>query len=165
MLSYGTTISETLGIQYDDIDFEDKTIHISRGVTRTTGAVVVDKPKNKHRVRTIAVSEATLKHIESVHDKKYTYLIHEDDPEQPYDPQHFRNHVFKKFMDDMHKTLNIKKLNPHELRHTRATLWVEQDINLFAIAEEMGWSDLQMLKEVYGHPKLEKLRSMLKIDE
>ena len=54
-------------------------------------------------------------------------------------------------------------LNPHELRHTRATLWVEQDRNLFAIAEQMGWSDLEMLKKTYGHPDIQKIKSMLGI--
>ena len=57
----------------------------------------------------------------------------------------------------------LKKLNPHELRHSRATIWVNNDVNLFAIAEEMGWSDLSMLRKVYGHPDINKLRSMLKI--
>ena len=148
MLSYGTTISETLGIQYSDVDFND--------------------PKNNHRKRIIAISSETVEYIRQTCDPNFRYLIHADDPEAPYDPKRWRWQVYTKFMtaarhhfEDEGKEFVI--LNPHELRHTRATLWVEQDRNLFAIAEQMGWSDLQMLKKVYGHPDVQKIKSMLGI--
>lgn len=165
MLSYGTSLSEVTGIQYDDIDFENRTIHIHQGVTYADRQINIDKPKNIHRIRTIAVSKSTLELIQEKHNKKFRYLLHREDPEMPCNPNWFRAKVFKQFMHDLNRDTGIKQLNPHELRHTRATLWVEQDINLFAIAEEMGWTDLHMLRKVYGHPKIEKLRSMLKIDE
>ena len=163
MLSYGTTMSETLGIQHADIDYENKTISIVRGVTYTYGKLYIDKPKNENRKRTIAVSQKTLDHIKAISGDA-VYLFWDDDPATPVSPVKFRYQWYNPFMQEITKSTGVRKLNPHELRHTRATLWVEQDINLFAIAEEMGWSDLQMLKRVYGHPKIEKLRTMLDID-
>ena len=170
MLSYGTTISETLGIQYSDIDFENKLIHINRSVTLATGKVIIDEPKNVHRKRTIAVSDRTIEHIRNFSDPDYKFLIHDTDnaPDLPYNPQIWRRRVYNKFMKAMaahfeDEGIIIKKLNPHELRHSRATIWVNNDVNLFAIAEEMGWSDLSMLRKVYGHPDINKLRSMLKL--
>ena len=170
MLGYGTTISETLGIQYEDVDFDAGTIAIERGVTNTRGVITVDDPKNKHRKRTIAVSRSTIDYIRRVASPEYKYLIHGDDLSEPYDPKKWRWQVYKKFMSaaenhflDIGEVLPV--LNPHEMRHTRATLWVEQDCNLFAIAEEMGWSDLEMLRKVYGHPDIQKVKRMLRIDE
>lgn len=167
MLSYGTTISETLGIQYGDVDFDNKTISIIRSVTLTQGKVNVDEPKNKHRKRVIAVSDMTLEHIRKACSEEYTYLIHEESRVLPCNPQRFRR-MYNKFMMAMQNhyediDIDIPILNPHELRHTRATIWVNKDINLFAIAEEMGWSDLQMLRKVYGHPDMNKLRKSLGI--
>ena len=170
MLSYGTTISETLGIQYSDIDFDNKLINISRSVTLTKGKVNIDEPKNIHRKRTIAVSDRTIEHIRRFYEPDFKYLIH--DPEGaadlPYNPQNWRRKIYNKFMNAMvahfeDEGIIIKKLNPHELRHSRATIWVNNDVNLFAIAEEMGWSDLSMLRKVYGHPDINKLRNMLKL--
>lgn len=168
MLSYGTTISETLGIQYSDIDFKSGTIKICRSVTKSKGNVVVDEPKNKHRKRTIAVSQETLDYIKSNHDPEYKYLIHSDEKDLPYDPQHWRWQVYKKFMEAVRihfedEGKEIPILNPHELRHTRATIWVNSGVNLFAIAEEMGWTDLEMLRNVYGHPDIHKIKGMLGI--
>ena len=170
MLSYGTTISETLGIQYSDIDFDNKLIHINRSVTVTSGKVIIDEPKNVHRKRTIAVSDRTIEHIRRFYDPTFKFLIHDPKkaPELPYNPSLWRIQVYNKFMKAMAANFEaegiiLKKLNPHELRHSRATIWVNNDVNLFAIAEEMGWSDLSMLRKVYGHPDINKLRSMLKI--
>ena len=169
MLAYGTTISETLGIQYSDVDFDNGTIAIQRGVTNAGGNIDVNDPKNSHRKRLIAISAETVEYIRRTCKPECVYLIHsDDDPESPHDPKKWRWQIYKKFMtaaqhhfEDEGKEFEI--LNPHELRHTRATLWVEQDRNLFAIAEEMGWSDLEMLKKVYGHPDIQKIKSMLGI--
>lgn len=168
MLSYGTTISETLGIRYKSVDFENKTISIIEGVTAVAGQTIVDTPKNRFRYRTIAVTDETLEHIRRKHEQfpEGEYLIHYPDKDGPVAPWYFRNHMYNPFMIDMAKQASsegreIKMLKPHDLRHTRATLWVEQDVNLFAIAEEMGWSSLKMLRTVYGHPNIQKLRKML----
>lgn len=168
MLSYGTTISETLGIRYESVDFTDKTVQIREGVTAVPGETVVGSVKNKYRIRTIAVTDETLEHIRRSHEQhpEYEYLITYADKDGPVAPWFFRNHIFNPFMIDMTKHMaskghDIKILNPHELRHTRATLWIEQGVDLFAIAEEMGWSNLKMLREVYGHPDIRKLRRSL----
>lgn len=170
MLSYGTTISETLGIQYDDVDFEAGTITIKRSITRSMKEVVVDEPKNKHRKRIIAVSQSTLDYIKRVHDPEYKYLVHAESKTEPYNPQHWRWQIYDKTMKAVQicladRGIDIAVLNPHELRHSRATIWVEKNVNLFAIAEEMGWSDLEMLKKVYGHPDIQKIKGMLGLDK
>ena len=167
MLSYGTTVSETLGIQPGDIDFRAGTIYIQRSVTYSKGKVYVDEPKNKHRKRIIAVSEESLEYIRKVYDPAALYLVHEE-KDKPFDPYRWRSQIYRPFMESMQQYyaaqgIQISILNPHELRHTRATIWVNNDINLFAIAEEMGWSDLQMLRKVYGHPDIQKVKGMLGI--
>ncbi len=61
------------------------------------------------------------------------------------------------------REIDIPILHPHELRHTRASLWVNKGMNLFAIAEVMGWGDLTMLKRRYAHPDIESTRKLLGI--
>lgn len=174
MLSYGTTISETLGITIDAVDFEKKTILISQGITSVPGQVIADLPKTEFRIRTIAVTDYTLQHIKETYDPSYKYLIHTDynspDKQLPCQPHTFRKYIYMAFMEDMIKHfafqgIDMRILNPHELRHTRATIYVEEDVNLFAIAEQMGWSDLKMIRKVYGHPDIQRLRNMLRIDD
>ena len=165
MLSYGMSCSEFLGITLDDVDFENCTISINKGATPAKGAkMTISAPKNPHRNRVVAISKETADWIRK--DCKYKYVAN------PYDNNVIPSHPFHKlyyaFMNDMHdyylvKGYDVPVLNPHELRHTRATLWVNEGRNLFAIAEMLGWSDLKMLRKVYGHPDIQELRKNLEI--
>ena len=165
MLSYGMSCSEFLGITLDDVDFENLTISINKGATPAKGnRMTVAAPKNPHRNRIIAISQETADWIRS--DCKFKFISN------PYDNNVLPSHPFHKlyyaFMERMHEYyqgqgFDVPVLNPHELRHTRATLWVNEGRNLFAIAEMLGWSDLSMLRKVYGHPDIQELRKNLEI--
>ena len=61
--------------------------------------------------------------------------------------------------------IDIPKLTPHELRHTRATLWVNSGANLFAVANVLGHADLQMLRKRYAHSDVESTRKLLGLDK
>lgn len=165
MLSYGMSCSEFLGITLDDVDFDNHTISINKGATPAAGGkMIVSAPKNRHRNRIIAVSEETTAWIKA--ECKHKYIAN------PYDDNVMPSYPFHKlyyaFMKDMHEYylgqgIDVPVLNPHELRHTRATIWVNENRNLFAIAEMLGWSDLSMLRKVYGHPDIQELRKNLEI--
>lgn len=188
MLRYGVSRSELLGICWDDIDFCKKTICISKGVTVQEGdydgdRIAVGATKNKFRTRLIAVEDETIalinKHPRTVivgqnkhkHIDGYIvsprFLIYNkygkvSAPDTWYDRQ------YKVFMRDMHayyleQGINIPILTPHELRHTRASIWVNDGKNPFAIAAQMGWADFEMLSKVYGHRDIDRLRTLLDI--
>lgn len=167
MILYGMSRSELIGITYDDVDFENLTISINKGVTeksKYTDTVVIAETKNKYRTRNIAISQETADYIKSK--VSYGFIVQPDTEKLP-SVQTFRER-YNAFMKRMHayylaKGIDIPVLNPHELRHTRASLWVNAGKNLFAIAEQMGWSDLSMLRKVYGHPDIQQLRKELDI--
>lgn len=167
LLSYGMSRSELLGIKLEDVDFENLTISINKGLTAknkyTDGDILADT-KNKYRNRTIAISQETADYIKE--NVQYGFVA-EPNRERPPAVTGFRD-KHDAFMNRMHKHyleqgIDIPKLNPHELRHTRASLWVNEGKNLFAIAEMLGWSDLNMLRKVYGHADIQKLRKELDI--
>lgn len=56
---------------------------------------------------------------------------------------------------------DIPDLSPHELRHTRATLWIAQDIDPYMAARLLGHSDLKMLTKIYDHTSEGTLRNAL----
>ena len=165
MLSYGMSRSEFLGITLADVDMDNCTISINKGAVHSKkNKMIVSAPKNAHRNRTIAVSQETIDWIK--HDCKYEFIANPYSdgvlPAYPFDKLYYG------FMKDMHdyylkQGIDVPVLNAHELRHTRATLWVNEGRNLFAIAEMLGWSDLSMLRKVYGHPDIQQLRKNLEI--
>ena len=55
----------------------------------------------------------------------------------------------------------VPELSPHELRHTRATLWIAQGMDPYMVARLLGHSDLKMLTKIYDHTSTETLRKAL----
>ncbi len=62
-------------------------------------------------------------------------------------------------LNELHPDIPI--LSPHELRHTRATLWIAQGIDPYMVARLLGHSDLKMLTKIYDHTSPETLRNAL----
>ena len=52
-------------------------------------------------------------------------------------------------------------LTPHELRHTRATLWIAQGISPLMVARLLGHCDVKMLAKVYDHTTVDTLREAI----
>lgn len=171
LLRYGLSRSELLGIVPSrDFDPQNSTLHICSGVTIQKNTkthksqLVVDAPKTAYRDRLVPLhpdDAAILYEMAGTpgfafHSKKGT----------PISPANWSSRVYKVFMQDMHdyylqQGIDIPILNPHELRHTRASLWVNDGKNLFAVAAVMGWGDLKMLRQRYAHPDISQLRSQL----
>ncbi len=79
-----------------------------------------------------------------------------------YQPNNWANRVFKPFIKELHKLHpEVPELSPHELRHTRATLWIAQGMDPYMVARLLGHSDLKMLTKIYDHTSIETLRKSL----
>lgn len=174
MLSYGISRSELLGIQWDDIDVDEKVLHISRGVAdvqnATTGKmeVIVGETKNEFRKRAIPLSSHIIDII-MARERNGLYVF-SNIKGNVQSPRTWSRRHFEVFMRDMHayyaeQGIDVPMLHPHELRHTRATLWVNSGANLFAVADVLGHSDLKMLRKRYAHSDVNSTRKLLGIDE
>lgn len=187
MLICGISRSELLGLKWEDVT-PDLVMHIRRGVTiqknSTTGKTEVkssDELKNDYRERKIPIPQWLCDFISkqphevnlggSVRNKtpikviETEYIIH-GATGRMQNPANWSRYVFGTFMGDMEahykaKDIEIPKLNPHELRHTAATLWGLGGIDVYTIAKLGGWSDLKMLSKVYGHADVEAMRNTL----
>lgn len=161
MLETGVRRSELIGLQWSDIDFEGKTIHIQRSVVQTTDQIVIDKPKTKTSDRFIPISTELADYIKSYQNDN-AYVI-SDDKVEPKSPSTFASQ-FERFMDKMSKEKGCPALTPHELRHTFGTLLREQGVDIYTIQKVMGHSDISVTAAIYVHNDLDVLREQMKID-
>lgn len=174
MLTYGISRSELLGLMWSDVDWQNKTICIQRGVTDVqdseTGRmhVVIGEPKNDFRRRTIPISSETVEFMKSrMNSSEYVICNKSGDVCSPRTWSRRHHDVFMREMHDYYLSqdpaIDIPELNPHELRHTRATIWVNNGDNIFAIADVLGHADLKMLRKRYAHSDPESTRKLLGI--
>ena len=176
LLETGVSRSELLGLRWEDLDVENRCIHINQGLVTyhsdDAGKLVTESVglKNKFRRRTIPIIRDSLWQRlwaiprtifvggKTISPENIFYS-----PEgKPYQPNNWANRVFRPFMKALRLSHpEVPELSPHELRHSRATLWIAQGIEPYMVARLLGHSDLKMLTKIYDHTSEETLRSVL----
>lgn len=172
MLSYGLSRSELLGLRWEDLDEKEKILHIRRGVTDVQDAVTgkmrveIGEPKNDFRRRDIPISTEALELLQR-HQNESSFIICNSKGEV-CSPRTWSRRHYDVFMQEMHEAfreqgMDVPILTPHELRHTRASIWVNDGENIFAVADVLGHADLKMLRKRYAHSDVESTRKLLGI--
>lgn len=185
LLETGMSRSELLGLRYRDIDNKENTINIKNATidvkeTKSDKYVVLTEGlKNKFRERIIPVKPFVIEMISELPRKisvggnikknippKYvtTQFVVSSPTGLSYSPNNWYKRVYKPFMENFSKAYpDIPILNPHELRHTRATLWKDSGVDMYSIAKLLGHSDLDMLIKRYAHSSVESLKKALNL--
>lgn len=183
MMETGISRSELLGLTWEDLDLKAGVIYINQGLVSYKDAeegwvTESDGLKNAYRRRAIPIVEPEL--LKRLREKPRTisynpnHTIGKDtvtvetihvfhSPEgRPYQPNNWNNRVFIPFMRDLQKEHpEIPKLSAHELRHTRATLWIASGVDPMMAARLLGHSDTKMLMKIYDHTDVDTLRKVL----
>lgn len=150
----GIRRGEALGLQWQNIDFKKHTITVER----TRDDKGSRTPKTKNSYRTIVVDEIVMVQLENYKKwckkellkvgKKLTgesFIFISSDIPEPI-KEHIPIHIIRKSI----KRTGIHKINVHGLRHTHATILLNNDFNVKAIADRLG-NTVQMIYNVYGH--------------
>lgn len=129
--------------------------------------VIIGEPKNDFRKRVIPLKEITIKLLKICSNNSQFVISNINNTvcsSRTWSRRHYG--VFMKDMRDyyLQQNINIPILNPHELRHTRATIWVNDGENIFAVADVLGHADLKMLRKRYAHSDVQSTRKLLKLD-
>ncbi len=178
LLETGISRSELLGLKWIDFDdSEHPSLWIRRGTVNVKDAetgkwkTASSGLKNQYRNRQIPISnvlanfisriprEIQISHHNRSIEKVHPQFIFHSPRGLAYSPDNWTKRVYQKFMSDLVLSYpEIPALSVHELRHTRATLWVKNDVDIFTISLMGGWTDLKMLRKRYAHVDVETLR-------
>ena len=162
---YGLRRSEVLGLKWDAIDFEKKTITIKHTVTQTTldGKSVIiekDRTKTKSSYRTLPLvkpfEDALLrKKAEQAenrrlcgkcYDKSHLDYINVNEMGKLITPGFLTQH-FPLVLERN----GMKKIRFHDLRHSCASLLYSNGVALKDIQEWLGHSDISTTSNIYTH--------------
>ena len=151
-LSTGLRRGEVLGLQWDDVDFEKKELHIKRQVTRVEGKLTVSTPKTKRSARPVPLADLTL-YVLSEYKKSATskWLFPSPvNPENPREPAACRKRLSK-----ILERAGCKHVRFHDLRHTFATMALENGIDIKTLAEILGHTTVATTINTYTHSTAE----------
>lgn len=161
----GIRIGELCALQWNDIDFEAKTIRICKTMLRIqlfdlskekTG-IIVSEPKSPSSNRIIPIPdfmfELLLKH-KSTNDDYYVLSGC-----KKYVEPRVIQYRFKKITNE----LNIKNATMHTLRHTFATRCIEVGVDVKSLSEILGHSSVDITLNRYVHSSIEQKRKCMEL--
>ena len=164
---YGLRRSELLGLQWDSIDFERKTMTIRHTVSKVTEVVAKDKTKNASSRRTFPLTveaEAIFRRAKELEQQnraafgreyqENAYVFKWADG-HPYSPDYI-SHRFNRLL----KKHGLPHIRFHELRHSCASLLIDMGFTLKDVQEWLGHSDIKMTANIYAHLDTARKSSM-----
>lgn len=163
LLTTGIRRGECFGLQWKDIDFENRLIRIERNVTYTSiEGISVGLPKTNTSIRSIPLTNSVLNLLVDykkqennvVTIKDNMFLFHSNESYfTPHDPTYITKHM-KKFM----KEINLPDMSPHDLRHTCASLLLENGADIKSVQDMLGHSDASTTLNFYVKSNMDAMR-------
>ncbi|KKB35079.1 site-specific integrase [Bacillus thermotolerans] len=159
----GMRQGEILGLRWKDIDFEEQIIFVRQ--TLTQNAEIKTGAKNLTSVRSIhipnklidelkiyrrQVIQEKLLHGQGYHDNDLVVCTGDG---KPIIPRNFRKEFY-----NLTAKMGLPKIRFHDLRHTHATILIQQNINVKLISERLGHADIETTLNTYSHvlPDMQK---------
>lgn len=158
----GMRRSEILALRWSDINFETKTVRITRSVEDTKeGGIRFKRPKNKKSNRSIGIDAGLVRLLRSHRARQgedalklgirpsADALVFPRSPIEPTMPRRPRG-VTKEFRKAADK-LGFVGFRFHDLRHTHATLLLEAGVPINSVSHRLGHASAMITLTVYAH--------------
>ncbi|MGM0807572.1 MAG: tyrosine-type recombinase/integrase [Bacillota bacterium] len=155
----GMRKGEVIAIRWKDLDLEKGYVRVSRTFTFDNFKPTFTTPKTESSIRNIKLPESVLKEMKAYRIRKKEECLslgvpfNEDDlifttrtgnPVMPSQVQ--------KDFDKWIKKLELSPIRFHDLRHSHATILIlELNVNIKAVSERLGHSNIKMTLDTYSH--------------
>ena len=171
----GLRQGELLGLRWSDLNWKTRRLHVQRQLQREQGTgLVFTQPKSAAGRRVIALGEPTInvlrRHLGLLDQARQQAGARWQDhdlifPSAQGTPWDHRN-VYKYFKRYMEKAGLPHDIRFHDLRHTAATLMLQQGVNPKIVQERLGHADITLTLNTYSHvlPAMQE-EAAAKVDE
>lgn len=151
----GLRKGEILALQWNDIDFKDQTISVTKSLSFTKASKkAITKPKTKTSVRVISLDEDTIKILREWKKLQKDLLKFTEINQYVFTTENNEllglNYPRKKFIRVI-KKYKLRKIRLHSLRHTHASLCFEAGMSIKDVQYRLGHSSPDTTMKVYVH--------------
>ncbi|MCK8113963.1 tyrosine-type recombinase/integrase [Anaerosoma tenue] len=162
----GLRRGEALALRWADVDLDAGTVHVRGTLARIDGELVVTEPKTAKSRRVLALSPGMVRLLKDTRKKQLEERLRAANIWQeggyvfttpcgtPFEP---RNVL--RALTTAAEHAGVEGATVHTLRHSAATMWLENGVNLKAVSELLGHADIRITADVYGHVSAEVARA------
>ncbi|MGM0806473.1 MAG: tyrosine-type recombinase/integrase [Bacillota bacterium] len=159
-LAAGLRRGENLALEWPKVNFDEGTIDISQIIVKGLNGAIIKDPKTKRSKRIVSLPSSVIEELKlfKLHWKKEKLKLGElwieDEHEWLFcnlDGTHFYPTTPTTWWRRFTKRANVRFIRLHDLRHTSATLLINQGVHAKIISERLGHSDIRVTMNTYGH--------------
>lgn len=157
----GLRFGEVAALEKTDVDLRKRVIHVTK--TYDVNNDIVTTPKTDFSIRDVYIQDELAKVC-----RKALRMAQNDNVVQFSNllftgtvREHIDHFAYNKYLKENSMKAIGRSITPHTLRHTHASLLMEQGIDIDSISKRLGHNDSKVTKEIYLHvtQKLESKRN------
>ena len=154
----GMRRGEIAGLRWSDVGWERMALHVKRSRQRIRKQDIIGDPKTEKSTRSVPVSESVISLLRTWkrQQQEYAmargsgwsdeaYVLLKPDGSQ-YEPVDLLYSLRK-----ARKALDLPHVSFHDLRHTYATILLENGVPLKTVSELLGHADISITANTYAH--------------
>lgn len=154
----GCRRGELLGLRWQDVDLGAHQVRVRRALTVVDGVTRLLGTKTS-RTRTLSVGDSVVAALERERDEQAAHrrsagegwadrwgLVFTDATGAPTEPMTVTRE-FRRLV----RTLDVPVIRFHDLRHTHASLLLEQNVPIKVVSERLGHATISMTMDIYAH--------------
>ena len=146
-LATGLRRGELLGLKWRDIDLEHGSLRVQRQIARIDGEIVEAPLKTKNAYRTLPLSADAIDVLKAQRKKcgnsQYVFPSPTGGPISPDSVLHMLHRVLKR--------AGLPKVRFHDLRHTFATLALQNGVDIKTVSGMLGHFSAGFTLDTYAH--------------
>ena len=147
-LTSGLRRGELLALLWTDLDPDKHTISVSKSVLGRSGELRVSAPKTRHSIRTVVIPQQTVDLLIQEHD------LHPDNPymfPSPVTGTMYHPDAATRIHRKLLKEAGIEYVRFHDLRHTFATLALQNGVDVKTLSGMLGHYSSGFTLDTYTH--------------
>ncbi len=155
----GMRSGELLALTLNDFNFKENTVTIDKNFSRINKKDFILPPKTEKSNRVIVLPDFLCNTI-----KEYINSLYNIEVDERLFPvtRHYLNYEISRGC----KNSGIKQIRVHDLRHSHASLLIEQGFQPLVVAERLGHENVQTTLQTYSHLYPDKQKQLAnKLDE
>jgi integrase len=143
----GLRIGEALALQWGDVDTTTRALYVRRTFDRSNTRLTTPKGKRYRQVDLSSHLTQVLRECKAARQDTTNPWVFLSASGRPKDKDNWRNRTWGKILE----AAGLRRIRIHDLRHTFASLLLQQGESLVYVKDQLGHSSIKITVDIYGH--------------